>query len=128
MCVPASPPPRRSPINVLLLLRAGPGIARVLAAPTAAGEEAPSWRLTALGFLFATLLNPGFVPRIDFAGYAEPALTVTAMVAAWLFIAGQSEVAGSRARSSQLPALCLVLAAMVNAKQSGIGLVAALAG
>jgi hypothetical protein len=125
---PDYPPSGLSLINVLLLLTAGLGIARALAALSVEGEEAPSWRLTALGFLFATLLNPGFVPRIDFAGYAEPALTVTAMFAAWLFVAGQSEVAGGRARPSQLPALCLVLAAMVNAKQSGIGLVAALAG
>jgi hypothetical protein len=125
---PDFPPSGLSLINVLLLLTAGLGIARALAALSVADEEAPSWRLTALGFLFATLLNPGFVPRIDFAGYAEPALTVTAMFAAWLFVAGQGEVAGGGARPSQLPALCLVLAAMVNAKQSGIGLVAALAG
>jgi hypothetical protein len=125
---PDYPPTGLSLINVLLLLTAGLGIARALAAPTVTGEEAPSWRLTALGFLFATLLNPGFVPRIDFAGYAEPALTVTAMFAAWLFVTGQGEVAGGRAGPSQLPALCLVLAAMVNAKQSGIGLVAALTG
>src|SRR5207302_4076233 len=121
---PASGP---SLVNVLLLLTAGLGIARALAVPSAAGDEAPSWRLTALGFLGATLLNPGFVPRIDFAGYAEPALTVTAMFAAWLFVTGQGDFAGGR-KPNQLAALCLVLAAMVNAKQSGIGLVAALAG
>jgi hypothetical protein len=124
---PDYPPSGLSLINVLLLLTAGLGIARALAALSVAGEEAPAWRLTALGFLFATLLNPGFVPRIDFAGYAEPALTVTAMFAAWLFVAGQGKLAAGQ-NSSQLPALCLVLAAMVNAKQSGIGLVAALAG
>src|SRR3989442_15303649 len=49
------------------------------------------------------------------------------MFAAWLFVSGQGELAAGR-RPSQLPALCLVLAATVNAKQSGIGLVAALAG
>src|SRR6202047_425851 len=124
---PDFPPSGLSLINVLLLLTAGLGIARALAALSGADEEAPSWRLTALGFLFATLLNPGFVPRIDFAGYAEPALSVTALFAAWLFIGVQRELAAGR-RATQLVPLCLALAAMVNAKQSGIGLVAALAG
>jgi hypothetical protein len=125
---PDYPPSGLSLINVLLLLTAGLGIARALsAAPSVTGEATAGWRLTALGFLAATLLNPGFVPRIDFAGYAEPALTVTAVFAAWLFVTGQGKLAAGQ-RSSQVPALCLVLAAMVNAKQSGIGLVAALAG
>src|SRR5204862_5501306 len=78
-------------------------------------------------FLLATLLNPGFVPRIDFSGYAEAALAVTAMFAAWLFVTGQCDLAAGR-RPAQLVPLCLILAAMVNTKQSGIGLVAALAG
>src|SRR6266542_1659431 len=54
---PDYPPSGLSPVNVLLLLTAGLGIARALAGPPVA--EAPSWRLTALGFLSATLLNPG---------------------------------------------------------------------
>ena len=121
------PPSGLSLINVLLQLIAGLGLARALASPSAESGEPPSWALTALGFLLATLLNPGFVPRIDFSGYAEAALAVTAMFAAWLFVAGQRELAAGR-RPAQLVPLCLVLAAMVNTKQSGIGLVAALAG
>ena len=60
--------------------------------------------------------------------FAHGALLTAAMFAAWLFVTGQGELARGGARPSQLPALCLALAAMVNAKQSGIGLVAALAG
>ncbi|MBV8492623.1 MAG: hypothetical protein JO162_04005 [Alphaproteobacteria bacterium] len=114
-------------VNVLLLLTAGMVLARAIAWPPVGAEEAPSWPLMALGFLLATLLNPGFVPRIDFAGWAETALAVTALFAAWLFVVGQGEL-GAGARPKLPVALCLVLAAMVNAKQSGIGLVLALAG
>jgi hypothetical protein len=121
------PPSGLSLVNVLLQLIAGLGLARALASPSAESQEAPSWPLTALGFLLATLLNPGFVPRIDFSGYAEAALAVTAMFAAWLFVAGQRELAAGQPPAQLVP-LCLVLAAMVNTKQSGIGLVAALAG
>jgi len=121
------PPSGLSLVNVLLQLIAGLGLARALASPSAESGEAPAWPLTALGFLLATLLNPGFVPRIDFSGYAEAALAVTAMLAAWLFVTGQRELAAGR-RPAQLMPLCLILAATVNTKQSGIGLVAALAG
>jgi len=121
------PPSGLSLVNVLLQLTAGLGLARALASPSAQSQAAPSWPLTAFGFLLATLLNPGFVPRIDFSGYAEPALAVTALFAAWLFVGAQRELAAGK-RDTQILPLCLILAAMVNAKQSGIGLVAALAG
>src|SRR5260370_407871 len=65
---PDYPPFGLSLINVLLLLAAGLGIARALAAPTVIAEEAPRRRLTALGFPVATLLNPCFVPRIRCSG------------------------------------------------------------
>src|SRR5262249_38412143 len=64
-----------------------------------------------------TLLNPGFVPRIDLTAYGEPALAATALFAALGF-----------AERRALTPLALTLAAMVNTKQSGLGLVAALAG
>src|SRR5207237_2064732 len=71
--------------------------------------------------------NPGFVPRIDFSGYAEAALAVTVLFAAWLFAVGQRELAAV-SRPTHLLSQGLILAAMVNTKQSGVGLVAALAG
>lgn len=104
-------------VNVMLRLVAGLAIARVLAQPAAA----PGWRMTALGMLLVTLLDPGFVPRFHFSAYGETALAVTAVLAACLFVAAQEE-------RPALPALSLILAAMINAKQSGIGLVLALAG
>lgn len=104
-------------VNVMLRLVAGLAIARVLTQPAAA----PGWRMTALGMLLVTLLDPGFVPRFHFSAYGETALAVTAVLAACLFVAAQEE-------RPALPALSLILAAMINAKQSGIGLVLALAG
>jgi hypothetical protein len=121
------PPGGLSLVNVMLQLAAGLAISRALGSASLVGGEAPSWRLTALGFLLATLLNPGFVPRFNFSGYGETSLTVTALFAACLFVQSQAELAAGRSPGLLAP-LSLVLAAMVNAKQSGIGLVAALVG
>jgi hypothetical protein len=122
-------------VNVMLLLAGGLAIARALGSTAfASGDrqagDGPSWRLTALGLLLATLLNPGFVPRFNFSAYGETALSVTALFAACLFVQRQGELTAGR-RSGLLPlslTLALILAAMINAKQSGIGLVAACAG
>jgi hypothetical protein len=111
----------------MLLLLAGLGIARALDPSQNSGTAPPSWTRTALGLLLATLFNPGFIPRIDFAAYGEPALAATALFAARLLVLGQGDLAEG-GRPSAGPALALVLAAMIEVKQSGIGLVAALAG
>jgi hypothetical protein len=105
-------------VNVMLFLVAGLAIARALGEPNSLSpqwterERTLPWGLTALGLLLAILLNPGFVPRIDFAGYGEPGLAVTALLAALLL---------TRRPASPL-AVGLILAAMINTKQSGIGL------
>lgn len=119
---PVYPSSGMSLLNVLLLVVGGLAVGRALCG----GPRAPSWPLVALGLLLATLLNPGFVPRIEFAAYGETALMVGAALAALLFVSGQAELA--RGLRPPWLALALILAAMVNAKQSGIGLVAAVAG
>jgi hypothetical protein len=112
---PGYPAGGMSLVNVMLFLAAGLAIARALGD----GCERPlPWGLTALGLLLAVLLNPGFVPRIDFAAYGEPGLAVTALLAALLL---------TRRPASPL-AIGLILAAMINTKQSGIGLVIAVLG
>ncbi|HEY3911315.1 MAG TPA: hypothetical protein VGM07_15700 [Stellaceae bacterium] len=115
-------------VNIMLQLLAGLAIARALSPPRPQ-PAAPSWAAVALGLLLATLLNPGFVPRIDFTAYAEPALAATALLAAWLFVGGHEALALGRAPAPTLTVpLALILAAMVDIKQSAIGLVAALGG
>jgi hypothetical protein len=114
---PDYPAAGMSLINVMLRLLAGLAIARRL---TRAGG-APSWSALAFGVLLVTLLDPGFVPRFHFSAYGETALAVTALLAACLFV----EARAGRARWVEL---ALVLAAMINTKQSGIGLVLAVAG
>ena len=114
-------------VNVMLQLVAGLAIARALGSSETLSGRPPSWGLTALGFLLATLFNPGFVPRIHFAAYGEPALAAMAVIAAWLFVLAQGELA-RRNRPVQLLTLALALAAIANTKQTGIALVAALAG
>jgi hypothetical protein len=74
-----------------------------------------------------TLLNPGFVPRIHLAAYGEPALSALGVLAAWLFVLSLGELAASH-RPTQLLPLALTLAAIINVKQTGFGLVAALSG
>jgi len=80
-------------VNVMLQLAAGLAIARALGSSETLSGRPPSWGLTALGFLLATLFNPGFVPRIHFAAYGEPALAAMAVIAAWLFVLAQGELA-----------------------------------
>jgi hypothetical protein len=119
--------PGMSLVNVMLQLVAGIAIARALAPPETSSEKPPGWGLTAFGFLLATLFNPGFVPRIHFSAYGEPALAAMAALAARLFILAQGELARGN-RPAQLLPLALALAAIANTKQTGIALVAALAG
>jgi len=121
------PAPGMSLANVMLQLVAGLAIARALGPPEASSGRAPGWGLAALGFLLVTLFNPGFVPRIHFAAYGEPALAATAVLAAWLFVLAQGELAEEN-RPSQLLPLALIMAAIANTKQTGVALVASLAG
>ena len=104
-------------VNIMLRLVGGLAIARALERPTGA----PSWSTTALGMLLVTLLDPGFVPRFHFSAYGETALAVTALLAACLYVEAQEG-------RPHYVELSLILAAMINTKQSGIGLVLAVFG
>lgn len=114
-------------ISIMLQLAAGLAIARALGQLDASPERPPSWGLTALGFLLVTLLNPGFVPRIHLTAYGEPALAALAVMAAWLFVTAQGGLARGNWPEQIVP-LALALAAIANTKQTGIALVASLAG
>jgi hypothetical protein len=103
--------------TVMLHLVAGLILARILA-----GGGKPGWGLSALGLLLATLLNPGFVPRVSFAGYGEAPLSITLLCAGWVAVQAMGEMAEGKRWPLMLGVLALVLAAMVNAKQQGIGL------
>jgi hypothetical protein len=102
--------------TVALHLVAGLIFARIL------GGGRAGWGLSALGLLLATLLNPGFVPRISFAGYGEAPLSITLLAAGWLAARAMEAMAAGERWPRPLAALALVLVAMVNAKQQGIGL------
>jgi hypothetical protein len=119
---PGYPAVGMSLVNVMLQLIGGLAIARVLARPA----EAPSWGALGLGMLLATLLNPGFVPRFHFSSYGETGLAVTALLAACLFVDAQAARNAGERRA--WGSLALILVAMINTKQSGVGLVLALAG
>ena len=80
-------------VNVMLQLAAALAIARALGQLEASPERPPTWGLTALGFLLVTLFNPGFVPRIHLTAYGEPALAAMAVLAAWLFVTAQGDLA-----------------------------------
>jgi len=104
--------------NVALLCASGLLLARVIAGRT----STPSWSACAGGLLLAIPLNPGFVPRTFFAPYGEAPLAVTAMFAVWLAVDVTAELAHGVAWPRATSALALVLTAMVDIKQSGIGL------
>jgi hypothetical protein len=122
---PNYPAAGMSLINALLLLAVGLLVARTLAMPFLAADAVLPWGTIAGGMLLATLLNPGFVPRFHLSAYGETALGATAAMSAWLFVSAQGEIAAGRQLSGAAPAIGLTLAAMVNSKQSGVGLVAA---
>jgi hypothetical protein len=114
-------------VNVMLQLVAALAIARALGGTAVSPTRVPSWGPTALGVLLVTLLNPGFVPRIHFAAYGEPALAAVAVLAAWLFVLAQGELVKGN-RPGQILTLALALTAIANTKQTGIALVASLGG
>ena len=125
---PNYPAAGMSLINAMLLLSVGLLVARALAMPLRAADAVLPWGTIAGGMLLVTLLNPGFVPRFHLSAYGETALAAAAAMTAWLFVSARSEMAAGAQLSGAVPAIGLVLAAMVNAKQSGVGLVAASAG
>jgi hypothetical protein len=84
----------------------------------------PGWGMAAFALLLVTALNPGFVPRVSFAGYGEAPLAIALMFAIWL---GGRLLTGER-EPGELAALAMVLAAMIGVKQQGIGLFLALGG
>ena len=84
------------------------------------GGQRPGWGMAAFGLLLATAINPGFVPRVSFAGYGEAPLAIALMFALWL--GSRLLEKGEEAETGTLAALALVLAALVNVKQQGIGL------
>ena len=105
--------------NVALLCAAGLLLARAVAATT---EGVPPWWACAVGLLLAVPLNPGFVPRFFISPYGETALAVTTLFAVWLAAEMLGDLGRGIAWPKSLAPLALVLAALVNTKQSGIGL------
>ena len=83
--------------------------------------------MTALGMLLVTLLDPGFVPRFHFSAYGETRAGGDGAARRLPFCRGAGRARHRRTRPNWIE-LSLILAAMINAKQSGIGLVLALAG
>ena len=105
--------------NILLQCAAGGILARLVSG----GERRLTWTDAALGLLLAIPLNPGFLPRAFFAPYGEAPIAVTAMAAVWLGGTLLGSASDPSRRRELLTALGLILAAMVNIKQSAIGLV-----
>jgi hypothetical protein len=113
--------------NIALLCAAGLGLARVVAHGLTVEHKAPPWWACAAGLLLAIPLNPGYVPRVFMSPYGEAPLAVTVLFAVWLATNVIEEMRGRHTPRPAWPpsliALALVLAAMVNIKQSGLGLV-----
>jgi hypothetical protein len=122
LVLPQYPPGALIHFNILLQVMVGLLFARMLRPRDADFAAAPSWASCAGGLLLVMALNPGFVPRIDFTAYAEPALTVGVCIVG--FLAARilaALVAGDDAalrRDRVLLALSLV--ALVGIKQVGV--------
>jgi hypothetical protein len=82
--LPQFPPGALVHLNILLQVMVALLFARILRPRDADFAAAPSWPSCAGGLLLVMALNPGFVPRIDFTAYAEPALTVGVCIVGFL--------------------------------------------
>jgi hypothetical protein len=105
-------------LNVGLLCAAALLIARALVP----AERPPPWWACALALLLVGPLNPGFVPRFHMSPYGETPLAVTALFAVWLAADLLGDLAAGVTWPKSLAPLALVLATLVNTKQSGIGI------
>lgn len=105
-------------VTVFLHLAAG-----LLFATALAGGRRPGLGLVALGLGLATLLNPGFVPRVSLAGYGEAPLAITLLFSVWLALSAMDDLAEGR-RPDLVP-LILAQITLILIKQQGIGLFAA---
>ena len=105
--------------NVALLCAGGLLLARAV---TGDPRRAPPWWACGLGLLLTGALNPGFVPRFFVSPYGETPLAVATLFAVWLSAEMLGDLARGVAWPKAIAPLALILAALVNAKQSGIGL------
>jgi hypothetical protein len=109
--------------NLALLAAAALLLARAVWRGSARSAAAvPPWWACAMGLVIAIPLNPGFVPRVFLSPYGEAPLAVTVLFAVWLATNVLDDLRHT-AWPRGLAALALVLVAMVNIKQSGLGLV-----
>ncbi len=122
--LPQFPPGALVHFNILLQVMLGLLFARQLRPRAADFAAAPSWSSCAGGLLLVMALNPGFVPRIDFTSYAEPALTVGVAIVGWLAASILGKLAGEGGEAgearAELVLLSASLVALVGTKQVGI--------
>ena len=114
--------------TVVLYVLAALLFARTLANPAFGTANRPGWAAIGFGILLVTLLNPGFVPRVAFAGYGEAPVAIALLFAGWLGCRAMVAMAEGEARPRALIQLALVLVALVNVKQQAIGMLIAFAG
>ncbi len=110
--------------NFVLELAIALWLARLVAG-SEDGDAAPSWGAAALGLLLATALNPGFVPRYHVAGYGELPEAAALGFAAWFAVRAVSSRAAGLSAAPPLVLLAGALAALVEVKQDGVALAAA---
>jgi hypothetical protein len=114
--------------TVGLYLMAALLFARLLVTPIDGADARPGWAAIGLGILLVTLLNPGFVPRVAFAGYGEAPVAIALLFAGWLACRAMVAMTAGESPRVSLVQLGLVLVALVNVKQQAIGMLVAFAG
>jgi hypothetical protein len=104
--------------NVLLYAACGLLIARLLQPE----RPVPAWPAIAAGLLLATGINPGYVPKYDFSAYGDGATAVAFAAGGWLAVRLLAALAGGKDHRALGLLYGLVLAALVNIKESDIAL------
>jgi len=92
-----------------------------------AGGAGGGWLAAAVGFGLATVINPGFVPRISFTGYGEAPMAIALLFAGWQATTVMERLAAGERWPRALAVLALVLVALIGVKQQAVGLFVAVA-
>jgi len=128
LLVPGYPPNILTDVNLLLQLAFALLLARSMRGSEPAETVAPSWSAVGGAILLTSFINPAFNPKIQFSGYADPAIMVAVPFAAWAAERLLAALAAKRSGTRQLLVLTFILLAGVAIKQVSVFLMGSIVG
>ncbi len=93
----------------------------VLGGNAAKSDRLPSLGMLALGLLFVTLLNPGFLPRVNLSGYGEMPIALCLLAAGFLWLEIDADIGRGAVWPRSFWPLVFTLIVLINIKQQSFG-------